>query len=396
VRFFLFAACLLLVSSAGAEGFGSVLPPGQTQYVAKDFTIDVPAPGARVSVENPRPDLVNVDFALSGPPLGAVNLYSIEWADWSGHKTMTDEETYAYWATFVPNWLHKDFNDGHYDLLFQGTSRFQEQYPALIFVGSGVHNNGQRGSIYAMAVYMGHHMAFMYALKELPIVDPDHGLKSIASLKVLPQYQEFDKFARSLNYTGAAGSVSPITQTQAQTQQTPLATAPSMREMPFDEFLAGILSEKNKIPIKIAIPAEYVHSTFANSPFSSYWMTPAGAEKAQRTGDLPTESGWIFGELSSGVGYDIGKKAFTGLDVSDKELSRAGFTLVSKESGVANGYPITFLQIVNNSTKKPVYMMYVATLLGTNVVVVSYRPANNDRVLGDAVWSKLKESVSAH
>jgi hypothetical protein len=181
------------------------LPPDQKQFVSKEFSIDVPEPFVWVKVSPPNPELVAVDFSVGEHPRDQEAVYSIEWTDWSKHPAMTDAETYERWTKMVPNWLHKDFGTGHYELLFQAPTRFEGKYPALVFVGSGQHNGGKPGSIYAMAVYNGQHMAFMYLLKNLPIVDRDQGLKSIESLRVLPGFKNFERFAYSLTYTGQDG-----------------------------------------------------------------------------------------------------------------------------------------------------------------------------------------------
>jgi len=191
----------------------------------------------------------------------------------------------------------------------------------------------------------------------------------------------------------ALGCDSPST-APTQSPQTVATATPEMKEMPLDDFLNGILSVK--IPIKIAIPASYAHAKLRNTPvFSSYWMTPSGAEKASRSDDLPLESGWIYGELSGGVAFNLATKKFIGIDVTSQELSRNGFKVLGTAYGTSNGFPIVFVEILHKPTNKPIYMMYVATLLEENVLVVSYRPPNNNRVIGDAVWAALKKSVSA-
>jgi len=51
--------------------------------------------------------------------------------------------------------------------------------------------------------------------------------------------------------------------------------------------------------------------------------------------------------------------------------------------------------VLHVPTNKPIYMMYVATLFGENVVMISYRAPANNRVIGDKVWKKIKIAVSA-
>lgn len=169
---------------------------------------------------------------------------------------------------------------------------------------------------------------------------------------------------------------------------------PEMKELSLDDFLGGVSSVK--IPIRISIPANYLPAKLPNGPaLTSYWMTPEGAAQARRTDDLPLDSGWIYGEFSSGVAYDQQARSFTGLDWDSPALAQGGFKVSGTSSGAANGYPVAFVEAYHAPTRRPVYMMYVATLNGTDVLVISYRPPHNSRAVGDVVWTALKRSVGA-
>lgn len=172
----------------------------------------------------------------------------------------------------------------------------------------------------------------------------------------------------------------------------PMVT-PAMREIEFDEFLHGMLAVA--LPIKMAIPAEYAYTALRNtSRFSAYWMRPEAARKAQRTGDMPADTGWMSGEVSSTVTYDQFTHQFVGLDVTSPAIAKGGFKVLESDTVMAHGYPVVLVALLHVASSKPIYLMYVATLAGENVVLVSYRAPRNNRSIGDAVWAELKKRVS--
>lgn len=190
--------------------------------------------------------------------------------------------------------------------------------------------------------------------------------------------------------TGAFAAVvsSPA---QAQPMGVPI---PVMKEVDLDEFLHGMLAVT--LPIKMAIPAEYEYTALFNtSRFSAYWMRPDAARKAKRTGDMPTDTGWMSAEVSGSVVFDAITGTFIGLDLTSPTIAKGGFKVIESEVITAHEHPVVFVELLHAPTNKPIYMMYVATLAGENVVQVSYRAPRNNRSVGDAVWAELKKSVSA-
>ncbi len=169
---------------------------------------------------------------------------------------------------------------------------------------------------------------------------------------------------------------------------------PAMKEVDLDAFLHGMLAVT--LPIKMAIPAEYEYTALPNaSRFSSYWMRADAARKARRTGAMPADTGWMSAEVSGSVVFDVDTQTFVGLDLNSPSITQGGFKVIDSEVITANGHPVVFVELLHAATNKPIYMMYIATLAGDNVVLVSYRAPRNNRVIGDAVWAEIKKSVSA-
>lgn len=170
-------------------------------------------------------------------------------------------------------------------------------------------------------------------------------------------------------------------------------SAPAMKEVDLDEFLHGMLAVT--LPIKMTIPAEYAYTALLNaSRFSAYWMRPDAARKAKRTGEMPTDTGWMSAEVSGSVVFDAITGTFVGLDLTSPTIAKGGFKVIESEVVTANEHPVVFVELLHTATNKPIYMMYIATLAGDNVVLVSYRAPRNNRSTGDAVWAELKKSVS--
>jgi hypothetical protein len=181
--------------------------------------------------------------------------------------------------------------------------------------------------------------------------------------------------------------------TPTQTEQAVNMSDPAVRDMPLDEFLQDILSIK--IPLRIAVPDDYIGVRFKNQPLSSYWMKQSDANKARQSNDLPTDTDWLMAEISQGVAYDKISNNFVGIDYTNPTLRALGFKTLGTSFTRINGYPVAFIEVLHVPTNKPIYMMYVATLFGENVVMISYRAPANNRVIGDKVWKKIKIAVSA-
>ena len=169
---------------------------------------------------------------------------------------------------------------------------------------------------------------------------------------------------------------------------------PVMKTVDLDAFLHGMLAVT--LPIKMAIPAEYEYTALPKaSRFSSYWMSPEAARKAQRTGEMPADTGWMSAEVSGSVLFDAITGTFVGLDLTSPSIAKGGFKVLESEVVSAKDHPVVFVELLHIATNKPIYMMYVATLAGENVVLISYRAPRNNRLVGDAVWAELKKTVTA-
>lgn len=168
------------------------------KFVSKEFEIALPRGVTATTRTSDSGRMVTADFFAKAPH-GYVGIYSIEWVDWSSDKPMSDARFYEYWDGFLPDYLTKNFGGGHYALMKKFETR-HGRYPALLFVGTGLHNGEVPGSIYGTAVFMEHHMVIMYGLTDVMVARSNPLLTNLQSLDDLPGFEDFRNYSSSLKY----------------------------------------------------------------------------------------------------------------------------------------------------------------------------------------------------
>jgi hypothetical protein len=163
--------------------------------------------------------------------------------------------------------------------------------------------------------------------------------------------------------------------------------------VPFDEFMGNGLSVS--VPLDVLVPKHYRHAEIEGADFTyAYWMTDDGAKRAKRSGDLPA-SGFIYGKVSSDVGYDRERDVFTdstGLTVREG-LKEYGL-LVAEQARVRD-HTILFIEVEPKPGARKVYAAYVALNLDTNAVYLAYRPPAADPAAGECFWRAFKATMLA-
>lgn len=145
------------------------------------------------------------------------------------------------------------------------------------------------------------------------------------------------------------------------------------------------------VPLTLLVPSgfEYADMGMENR---AYWMPAAVVAKVRESGDLPVDTGFMYGKVSLDVGYDVGRKAFVGIDGFEEAARAAGLELSGTEEGRANGHALLFFEVIEPATNKPAYGAYIAT--GRDIVVyVAWRPLGNDRAVGDCFWKDFKRAL---
>lgn len=164
------------------------------------------------------------------------------------------------------------------------------------------------------------------------------------------------------------------------------------RPMLFDKFMDQSLSAS--IPLTVLVPSEFEHVEQNRAPITySYWMTSEMGAVAKKTGIIPTPAGFMYGKVSSNVGYDANKDIFIGAEDIEKQAREAGFTNINVQRASSKGYALLFLEATDSRSDKNIYSVYVAMNVSTNVVFIAYRPPNNDRKIGDCFWAAFKDTL---
>lgn len=171
------------------------------------------------------------------------------------------------------------------------------------------------------------------------------------------------------------------------------ASAVAIKHIEFDAFMGKAISTSIKLPIPM--PVEYEHAEFPRAPIDhSYWMRPEDVSKVVSSGDLPSENGYISGQISPNVGYDKTKDLFMGMeDPQSLSKLKTTFPTLSIDRYNYRGTPILLMRLVAPDSGKLVYAMYVALNIADNVAFITFRPAKNSREIGDSVWSALRENL---
>jgi len=161
-----------------------------------------------------------------------------------------------------------------------------------------------------------------------------------------------------------------------------------LRPVPLLEFMQDDLIQS--YPINILVPTAYMAFEFeADAPGKYFWMRPKDAKKTEEKNDLPIKKGFMYGKITMNVGYDINKDLFMGIEDAEtqKEMT-AYFDELSVQRAEANGYPVLLVKMINKELKQPSYLMYIATKISTNAVVIAYIPPKYSVEKGDYVWQK--------
>lgn len=166
-----------------------------------------------------------------------------------------------------------------------------------------------------------------------------------------------------------------------------------LKTVPLGDFMQNQL--RVPIGLPLPVPAEYEPAKLAAARVSySYWMRPEDAEKANASGSLPADNGFMYGKISLDVGYDRAKDLFIGAEEPESiAKARKVFSAIELERYRFGEHAVLLMTLAAPESNKLVYAMYVATNIETNVVYVALRPANDSREVGDQVWASLKASL---
>lgn len=168
-----------------------------------------------------------------------------------------------------------------------------------------------------------------------------------------------------------------------------------LKTVSLTEFMQDNLPTPIALPVPV--PNDYEPASTPDAPLGySYWMRPKDAQKASRTGKLPSKNGYMYGKISLEVGYDKDSDMFIGAeDPGFLSQAKSTFTSLTMERCRFESYPVLLFTAEMPGSRNLVYAAYVATGIDTNTVYLAVRPPKNSRAIGDQIFRALKASLSA-
>jgi hypothetical protein len=171
------------------------------------------------------------------------------------------------------------------------------------------------------------------------------------------------------------------------------------KQVSFDDAMTHQLNRS--LPLTLGFPDGYAMLDL-DSVSGVIWGTPDELAEARKTNTVPQRNGYFYGRLTPNTGYDDAKGEFIcGVDCDETDIPKQFSDLgipVKMERARANGIPLLFLEADTSKMKgaatKKIYMAYIATLVDTNVFLISYRPPSNSDDQGAAVWAYFKKSLA--
>ncbi len=168
-----------------------------------------------------------------------------------------------------------------------------------------------------------------------------------------------------------------------------------LKHVSLDEFMSGDLAVS--IPLQLSVPVQYDHVELPSVGSSyHYWMLKSEASRANATGDLPGNSGYMYAEISENAVYRSEKDVFRGLEdmtADEKAEFSAALTDVRMERCKTGKFPVLLLTVIDKKTGYRIHNMFVATLIDTNVVFIALIAPHKHQEIGDLVWADIRSDL---
>jgi hypothetical protein len=155
------------------------------------------------------------------------------------------------------------------------------------------------------------------------------------------------------------------------------------------------------MPLKVAIPRSF--KLFPDQPYPGNWLwtSQKSYDTIEKDGKSDGSEGLLQLRISTQIGYDRASDAFIcgpgcGQAQIVKQMNDAGFRVQANERRTVNGVPAWFLEATAGPPGAPsqnLYLAYLATLMDTNVVVLTWGPPLKDPARGERVWTAIKQTL---
>ena len=168
----------------------------------------------------------------------------------------------------------------------------------------------------------------------------------------------------------------------------------------FDEGMKHQLNRS--LPLTLGLPVDYQMLVLDPPIQGVVWAMPNELSAMKITKSVPSVGGFFHGRLTENIGYDKNIQSFIcGPECGEADivaqLKKVGVKEITSEKFRANGIPLLFVEAdtsaVKGSTTRKLYMAYIATLIDTNVILISYRPPASSEDQGRSVWGFFKKNL---
>lgn len=169
----------------------------------------------------------------------------------------------------------------------------------------------------------------------------------------------------------------------------------AMRDLTFGEFTRdAFISE---LPVRFRIPSSYVAISPDGRTTRTYWTSRADSAAVATDPEHAMRDGFYSVTLSLNVGYDVDTDRFIGGESDETgmkaDFEAQGFTGVSLERHRINDYPVLVVEAEKDG--RHVMMVYVASLVDTNVVFAFYSHPDPFREVDGSRWDAFKATLLA-
>lgn len=214
---------------------------------------------------------------------------------------------------------------------------------------------------------------------------------------ILPTFTPLPSSTPTITFTPTITSTPTITVTPS-----PLPSPTSsfdVKRVSLKEFIPDLLFD---FPISFEIPQDYVLFSVPSDYGAYYWMPQTDGELFQKTETKPRDTSFFRAKLSLNVGYDSQTDKFinTPNDINDtdliQEIESQGIKVYRIERKNIGEYPILIMEIEvpYSETTRMVNFAYIATLVDTNVLWISYYftlPTNPEK--DREIWNRFETSL---
>ncbi len=179
------------------------------------------------------------------------------------------------------------------------------------------------------------------------------------------------------------------------------AIGPDFRVVSFDEAMKNQLARS--MPLQLAFPADYAMLMLEPGYKGVVWAPPQVLRHLGLTQEYPSGSGRFHGRLTLEVGYDSSKQSFICGPTCDEAKLETKIKAVSKgdvrlQKRVVNGIPMLLIEAsVDDDVGRVrrLYMAYIAVLIDTNVMLITYLPPVDAEDDGRATWQAFTAALTS-